>query len=1016
MDELFGAPVSTIALVLVAVFAVMAGSLVFIAVRNPILVRMALRNFLRRPARSALIIVGLMLATAIISSAFTTGDSVTFSIKKTAVDSLRSLDELIRVDEDSDVWEGKALPEEFPAAVFDEVGPALESDPDIDGVLPVLVEGVAVVNLSTKQFEVEALYSGVDPARAGRFESLEDVQGNPVDIASLAAGEVYIDREGAEAIGASPGDVLGVALRPGDLEQVRVKAVVDGWYAKRTNTKLVLMVPLARAQQQLDKAGQLTFILVSNRGDALEGVSLTSEIMERFGELPALKESGLELLDVKREVIADANEVGSLFVSFFTTFGLFSIGVGFLLIFLIFSMLAAERKGEMGVSRAVGMQRRHLIRMFMAEGAIYSLVSAVVGAVAGIGLGFLLVAVTGDSFGDDPTEEISITAHVELQSVVVSLLIGSIVTFVTVIFASRRISRLNIVRAIRDIPEPQHARAGRQTLVWGGIVTAFGVLLGVVGFASAQSTAFGLGVSLIPVGLALVLRWKGVAQRWVLTGTGVFLVVYWLLPPTVYNRIRDDWNQDFSIFFISGALVVTGAVLVTINNSTVILGLISGSLGRIRSLTPIVKSAVSYPLRFGFRTGLSLAMFAVVIFSVTVMSTLIEGFSNLFDDQQRLGGGYDVMGFARSDLNPITDLGQTVTDNADLALVSRVDGTPSVGAFRTFSEAEARLAEDSEEEFRDTSVTGVDDDFVESNQFLIKLATAEYSAGSGFDGDAVWRALRDNPGLAVVNALMVPTRNNFGFEISSDTFALDGVEDLFIENDTMDPIEITVEDLKSGTTFSLTVIGVLDDFASQGPLPPGIYTSTNTLRAVVPREVKATRFFFNVQPGTEDPGDKIEAALFEHGLETLDVAQTIEDLQASQRSFFNLLIGFMTLGLIVGIAALGVISARAVVERRHEIGVVRSIGFSRRMVQLSFLTESSFIALLGIALGLVLGLLMSINIINDIQTDEPDIKLIIPWGQMVLIGLGGYVFSLLTTFLPSRQAARIAPAEALRYE
>ena len=124
----------------------------------------------------------------------------------------------------------------------------------------------------------------------------------------------------------------------------------------------------------------------------------------------------------------------------------------------------------------------------------------------------------------------------------------------------------------------------------------------------------------------------------------------------------------------------------------------------------------------------------------------------------------------------------------------------------------------------------------------------------------------------------------------------------------------------------------------------------------------------------------------------------------------------MALGLVVGIAALGVISARAVVERRHEIGVVRSIGFSRRMVQSSFLAESSFIALMGIGLGLILGLLMSINIIADIRTDEPNIEYVVPWGTVIVLVAGAYLFSLVTTYLPSRQAAGIPPAEALRYE
>ena len=100
--------------------------------------------------------------------------------------------------------------------------------------------------------------------------------------------------------------------------------------------------------------------------------------------------------------------------------------------------------------------------------------------------------------------------------------------------------------------------------------------------------------------------------------------------------------------------------------------------------------------------------------------------------------------------------------------------------------------------------------------------------------------------------------------------------------------------------------------------------------------------------------------------------ESIAEAQSSQKAIFNLLIGFMALGLLVGIAALGVISARAVVERRHGIGVLRAIGFSRGMVQLSFLAESSFIAVLGIGLGLGLGLLSSVSLIDEMRVDEPE--------------------------------------------
>ena len=1015
MDELFGAPVSSIAAILAVIVAVFGVWLLYIAVRNPVLVRMAFRSVWRRPARSVLIIVGLMLATAIISSAFTTGDSVTFSIKSSAVEDLRFLDEIIRIDDDSEVWKGKAIPEEFPETIFQEVGPLLDADPDVDGVMPVLGDEVAIINFRSNQFEVNSLLVGVDPTRTAGFGALLDPQGNPIDLASLGPNEVIIDQEGAEEIEAQVGDTLGMALGPGDLHQVTVAAIADGWYVRREFTEVVLMIPLARAQELLDREGLLSFILISNRGDELGGVKLTSQILERFGHLPALEGAGLEVFDLKRDIIDIANEVGSVFVSLFTTFGLFGIGVGLLLIFLIFSMLAAERKRELGISRAVGMQRLHLVRLFTAEGAIYGVGSAIVGAIIGVGLGYLLVFVVSGVFAAQ-SEDFSLTAHVTPRSVLVSFLFGTILTFVTVIFASRGISRLNIVRAIRDIPEPQLARAGRKTLVWGIIITVLGVFILFTGLQSAQLTAFGLGVSLIPIGIAMILRWKGVAQRWVLTGTGLFLLAYWLLPPSVLNRITEDWNQDFSIFFVASALTVAGAVLVVMNNANVVVGLLNATLGRVRRFTPIVKSAVAYPMRFSFRTGLSVAMFAVVVFSVTVLIIIIGGFNKLLEDQERLAGGYDVIAFSQSDLNPVADLAAAVEANPDLAFISRVDGEPSVGTFRTIFQAKGRLAQQTDEHFLDSSITGVDDDFVASNRFSIKLATPEFVTPSGFDSAAVWRALRDKPGLAVVNALLVPLRNSFAFDVSADTFRLDEVEGLYLENETLDPIDVTVTDQKSGTTFNLTVIGVLDDFASQGPMPGGIYTSTNTLGAQLPREVAASQFFFHTEAETEDPATKIEAAFFRNGMDTLDVAEFIEDVQAGNRAFNNLLIGFMLLGLVAGIIALGVISTRAVVERRRQIGMMRAIGFSRRMVQMSFLAESSFIALLGIALGLGFGLIMGINVVSDIRTDEPNIPLVIPWGQLALIGVGAYFFSLLTTYLPSRQAARIAPADALRYD
>ena len=126
----------------------------------------------------------------------------------------------------------------------------------------------------------------------------------------------------------------------------------------------------------------------------------------------------------------------------------------------------------------------------------------------------------------------------------------------------------------------------------------------------------------------------------------------------------------------------------------------------------------------------------------------------------------------------------------------------------------------------------------------------------------------------------------------------------------------------------------------------------------------------------------------------------------------------MGLGLMVGVAALGVISARAVVERRQQIGVLRAIGFRRGMVQALFLLESSFIALTSIVVGTALGLVLAYNIIEDSrrQPSWENMTLVVPWPTSRSSSSSSTPSPLATTFLPAVRASRVYPAEALRYQ
>jgi putative ABC transport system permease protein len=178
--------------------------------------------------------------------------------------------------------------------------------------------------------------------------------------------------------------------------------------------------------------------------------------------------------------------------------------------------------------------------------------------------------------------------------------------------------------------------------------------------------------------------------------------------------------------------------------------------------------------------------------------------------------------------------------------------------------------------------------------------------------------------------------------------------------------------------------------------------------------------YFGLRRGVDQQAtaDALESAFLQNGMEVTVISDLLKDTVSTSLTFNYILQGFMGLGLVVGVAALGVISARSVVERRQQIGVLRSIGFQREMVQLSFLVESSFISLLGIGLGTVLGLIMAFNVIHD-SSQQPswdNIRFAVPWVNLAIIFAIVYVASLITTFVPARQAARVYPAEALRYE
>ncbi len=1125
MNTLFGISMDTIMAVTLALFGGVTLVVVLLALRNPLLLRLGLRNIPRRRAQTVLIVVGLMLSTAIVTSAFGTGDTMSYSIRDTAVTSLGRVDEVVV----SNATAAGPVASAFPAAVAGRIGATLAPSHDADGVTGALVESVALQDLTTRQTGANVELLGVPAAFPAAFGALTTASGATAQLSSLGADGLYLNQGARQTLDAHPGDRihLFIAGRPvsfvvRDVLQSRNLAG-GGLIFNVNNGNPAVILPLDRVQAATGQPGRINAVLIANHGDALSGAGLTDNVtsalraslanpaqvraaqsllttptglaalhalendqataartrttlreleteLRRPGQSDRLKSllsdpaviaalqtvkdptvgaplnnalaslAAYTVQTPKQDGLTFADAAGTEFSSVFIVFGLFSIAAGIMLIFLIFVMLAAERRAEMGMARSIGTKRRHLIQQFLFEGYAYDLGAALVGIAVGIGVGLGMVSVIAALVGNFG---FVLQPQVAPRSVVVAFCLGALVTFLTVAFSSWRVSRLTIVAAIRDLPEDLRVdssigaafrrplldlrtawRRLRRGHVLGSLaatlaapwhfVTAFRVFIGrgpllllggyllvTWGLSGKQLFPFNLGISLLLIGAAMLVRWalavarvpERLRNRIGFSLAGLVLVVFWLLP---FDAIRSDLQWDIEMFFLAGLMLVLGGVWTVMYNSDLLLGALLFLFGRVGSLAPALKMAVTYPLQNRVRTGLTLSMFSLVIFTLMVMSVLTTSFGSIGLNLNRDIGGYQIYG-SSSSLNPIRDIAAAA--RADPTLRGHISSAGSIAQI----EAGLRQPSQRDQSWQPFGLDVADDAYLAGTRYTL------HTRANGYGSDAqVWQALRAHPGYAVVMGDLVHHKTGNGngrFQIMGFSY----------EDRSFAPARISMRDMRTGAVIPLTVIGVLD---GQANFADAIYTGQSTLAAARDAPATPTAYYFRVAPGQDvhRVALALGSAFLPNGLSVTETRVQYDQQQATGVGLNTLLEGFMALGLVVGIAALGVVATRSVVERRQQIGLLRAIGFKRRMVQASFLLESSLITLIGTALGVALGLPLAAQLIAHFARTSPGLEVVIPWLQVAGIVALAYLASLLTTYLPAWQASRIYPAEALRYE
>jgi lipoprotein-releasing system permease protein len=164
--------------------------------------------------------------------------------------------------------------------------------------------------------------------------------------------------------------------------------------------------------------------------------------------------------------------------------------------------------------------------------------------------------------------------------------------------------------------------------------------------------------------------------------------------------------------------------------------------------------------------------------------------------------------------------------------------------------------------------------------------------------------------------------------------------------------------------------------------------------------------------------------------ETLGAAYVTQDWTDQNQSLYSALylekiamgIG---IGLIVGVAALNIVASLIllVMEKTRDIAILKTMGASARSVMLIFLIQGLVIGTIGTIVGASLGAVIAsvldryrlISIPGDVYQVSYLPFRVLPWDLSLVIA-GAVVVCFLATLYPSRQAARLDPAQALRYE
>jgi ABC-type antimicrobial peptide transport system permease subunit len=397
-------------------------------------------------------------------------------------------------------------------------------------------------------------------------------------------------------------------------------------------------------------------------------------------------------------------------------------------------------------------------------------------------------------------------------------------------------------------------------------------------------------------------------------------------------------------------------------------------------------------------------MFAVIIYMIVYISfnkSLAQ--ESIAIASERALGGFDLLVFPSNEnkMSDIENIKTEVSDVDGVRDVSQITNVPIVFPEIKYEDLKEREyfgnpADQpiyNDEDFYFNFLNGLDSEFISKIDIELTERSDDYETDK-----EVFEAIRDDRTKVLLGSSFI---SEFGGKRP----------DLKVGD------KIVISDQFQKNTYEREVIGILE-----AELYGGVLTNLEFINEDFDSEYISN--FSNSQvlvsvdqnDNIEDIKNDVRRKLNDYNiLIILDIDELIGTALNLINSIILLIQAFLGLSLIIGASGLAIIMSRSVQERRQQIGMLRSLGFQRWMVLLSFFIESTFITLLGIIIGISMGFLGSYSIFQIVQDQFGGIDFIIPWGEISIIVVLIYLASLIFSLYPSLKAARLSPVEATNY-